>query len=78
MEEESTARHFIVMTEDAVEITVEEHSEIFTFHGINIYVMEWGEGHNLILVEYHLYMVHLDGYLTISHPKKLIQSRVLL
>src|SRR5574344_427305 len=78
MKEETAARHLVIMTEDAIEITVEQDRQIFSVYSIDIQMMQGGERHNLIGMQFHLYMIYLYGYFATAHPEKLIKGIVFL
>jgi hypothetical protein len=78
MKKKATARHLIIITEDAIEVTIKEHSDILSIDSINMKMMKRRKRNNLILMQCHLNMIYHNGNITVPHPKKLIQCRILL
>ena len=63
---------------DTVKVTVENKRQIFTLHLFYVQMMQRGKRDNLILLQLHWDVVHLDGKRTALYPQKLIQSLVTL
>lgn len=78
VEQKAVAGHLIVMSVDAVEVTVENKGQELTCHLFDSQMMQRGKRDNLVFRQLHGYMVYLDGERAALYPEKLIQSLVAL
>ena len=64
------------MSEDAIEVTVENQSQVLAFHLFHLQMVQRGKRNDFVLCQSHGYVVHLNSKRTVLHPQELIQSLV--